>query len=111
MSKKDISVKTFDWKSGHRALESMKKEDPDKHYILLRKRKMEKRIRALTNNHHIFQNNIVELDIANVKFSRYDYKKGVSLPTSITPELAEEIGMHIGDGTLPVKKIQFFVTR
>ncbi len=68
---------------------------------------MEKKIRALSTLHHSFQNNTVKLDMEKVEFSRFDRKKGVKLPTFVTFELAEEVGMYIGDGTLPVKKYNF----
>jgi len=35
-----------------------------------------------------------------VKFSHKDRKKGIKIPTKLTPKLAEDIGIHIGDGSL-----------
>ncbi len=39
-----------------------------------------------------------ELD--KVQFSRKDRIKGIKIPTKLTNELAEDIGIHVGDGSL-----------
>jgi hypothetical protein len=39
-----------------------------------------------------------ELD--KVQFSRKDEIKGIKIPTKLTKELAEDIGIHVGDGSL-----------
>ena len=56
------------------------------------------------NQAYSFENRKIKLNIENFPFSHYDHRRGIKLPLEMTPELAEEIGMHIGDGTLPVKK-------
>ncbi len=38
------------------------------------------------------------LDISKLEFSSHDKKKGITIPTKLTPELAEDVGFHIGDG-------------
>lgn len=38
----------------------------------------------------------------NVTFSKHDKRLGVSIPSQITPELAYETGIHIGDGSMSV---------
>ncbi|MCD4666315.1 hypothetical protein K8R47_00715 [archaeon] len=40
------------------------------------------------------------LDLSKMKFSNSDLKKEIILPTKLTPELAEETGLHIGDGSM-----------
>jgi len=42
----------------------------------------------------------MEFDLSRVKFSRKDLIKGIKIPTELTEELAEDIGLHTGDGTL-----------
>ncbi len=55
----------------------------------------------------IFKSQNLTLDISRVNFSRYDIKKGLKLPNKITQELAEEIGMHYGDGFLSSRKFDY----
>jgi len=40
------------------------------------------------------------LNNSNIQFSNADYKRKLILPEKLTLELAEEIGLHIGDGTM-----------
>ena len=42
----------------------------------------------------------MRLDISKIKFRNVDIKRELILPEKLTPELAEEIGLHIGDGTM-----------
>ena len=42
------------------------------------------------------------LDLSPVEFSRYDLEIGTILPRKLTPQLAEDIGIHIGDGSMGV---------
>ncbi len=56
-----------------------------------------------------FKSNIVTLNSKEVKFSSFDRDKGIRLPTKLTPLLAEEIGIHLGDGFLSDKKYEFRV--
>ncbi|MFH2028210.1 MAG: LAGLIDADG family homing endonuclease [Nanoarchaeota archaeon] len=49
----------------------------------------------------------LELNIKNINITKGDIKKGVKIPNMLTPKLAEEIGMHIGDGYLSDKKREF----
>ena len=44
---------------------------------------------------------------SEVKSSRYDEEKGLKFPNKLTPELAEEIGMSIGDGFLSNRKYEY----
>ena len=54
-----------------------------------------------------YKNNDLNLDISKVNFSKYDLSKGIKLPIKLTPELAEEIGMHYGDGFLSAKRYDY----
>ena len=54
-----------------------------------------------------FQNKNINLDCSKVNFSISDKKKQIKLPNKITPELAEEIGMHYGDGFLSAKRYDY----
>lgn len=47
-----------------------------------------------------FENSNLELDLSLADYSEYDRERGTDLPKRITPQLAEEIGMHLGDGFL-----------
>ncbi len=54
-----------------------------------------------------FTNNNLKLDSSKVDYSKIDTQKDIKLPAQITPELAEEIGMHLGDGFLSSKKYNY----
>jgi len=43
---------------------------------------------------------VISLDLTNVRFSKRDREKGITIPKFLTPELAEDIGIHLGDGSL-----------
>ena len=49
----------------------------------------------------------LKLDTSGVNFSEGDIKKGIKLPSKITPWLAEEIGMQLGDGFLSSKRYDY----
>lgn len=55
----------------------------------------------------IYSNNNLNLDISKVNFSNYDKEKGIKLPNKLTSELAEEIGIHYGDGFLSEKRYDY----
>lgn len=42
----------------------------------------------------------MNIDLSDIKFKKIDIEKGLILPEKITPELAEETGLHIGDGSM-----------
>jgi len=42
----------------------------------------------------------MEFDLSSVSFSKMDKQRGLRIPEKLTPKLAEEIGIHIGDGSL-----------
>ena len=58
----------------------------------------------MTNTRKIFIGHIIslvmDLDLGSVRFSYRDKEKGIKIPKVLTPELAEDIGIHIGDGSL-----------
>lgn len=54
-----------------------------------------------------FENTRLNLNISKISYSRYDTEKGIKLPSKITPELAEEIGMQFGDGFLSSKRYDY----
>lgn len=51
-----------------------------------------------------YNNSNYKLDISKIKFDNFDNKKNTKLPHKITPQLAEEIGIHLGDGFLSNKR-------
>ncbi len=46
----------------------------------------------------------MKLDISNIKFSTFDLKRGLKLPNSMNNQLAEDIGIMIGDGHIGYNK-------
>ena len=42
----------------------------------------------------------MKFDISKIEFSKRDREKGIILPSHLTEELAEDIGIHTGDGSL-----------
>ncbi len=46
----------------------------------------------------------MDLDLRGVKFSKRDTEKGIMIPKKLTPLLAEDIGIHIGDGSIDLRK-------
>lgn len=47
---------------------------------------------------------MTKLDIFKIVFSKRDEEKDITIPKYLTPELAEDIGIHIGDGSMYSKK-------
>jgi len=47
-----------------------------------------------------FKKTDINLDCSNINYSKYDLLKKINFPNKITEDLAEEIGMHLGDGFL-----------
>ena len=54
-----------------------------------------------------FRNKNLKLNTSKINYSRQDKIKKIKLPTELTPELAEEIGMHFGDGFLSNKRYDY----
>jgi len=40
------------------------------------------------------------MDLREVRYSQRDHEKGIKIPKTLTPDLAKDIGIHIGDGSL-----------
>jgi len=93
------------WRNTRKGLRWIQKKDPERFYFLLRKKKLKKRLKQIKKK--TFSKCKVEFDLREINFSGYDKKRKIKLPKELTPKLAEEIGMHIGDGTLPEKKYYF----
>ena len=55
----------------------------------------------------IFMKRDLNLDTSKINYSLIDKKKNINLPNKITPELAEEIGMHYGDGFLSARRYDY----
>ncbi len=56
-----------------------------------------------------FTNQIVTLNNSTISFSNADKKKNIQFPTEMTSELAEEIGIHLGDGCMSYNRNYFSV--
>ncbi|MDD5651763.1 MAG: LAGLIDADG family homing endonuclease [Candidatus Nanoarchaeia archaeon] len=52
----------------------------------------------------------MDFDISKIKYSSSDVKKGIILPKKFNEDLAEEIGILIGDGHLTTKKEDYGIT-
>ena len=73
-----------------------------------RMQKREYKIKALELKYNTyFTNEKVLLDNKEVTFSRGDKKKNIILPTEMCIDLAEETGVHLGDGCLRDKRNYF----
>ena len=55
----------------------------------------------------IFKSKPIVFDTSKIELSRYDKEKKLKFPKKLTPELAEEIGMSIGDGFLSNKRYDY----
>lgn len=42
----------------------------------------------------------MKFNLSKIKFSKSDINKSLALPEEVSPDLAEEIGLHIGDGSM-----------
>lgn len=60
-------------------------------------------------NSSFFTNKKVSFDLREIKFSKTDRLKNLKLPTEMSKELAEETGVHMGDGCLSYNKNYFSV--
>jgi len=67
-------------------------------------------VERMDENKDIFENSKeIFFDNRGIVYSNFDKYRKIILPNKLTPLLAEEIGMHIGDGTLPNKKYYFSI--
>ena len=74
----------------------------------IRKRENESK-KLEEENKNYFIDNEIFLDLKNINYSRNDAKKKIIFPEKMTPELAEEIGIHLGDGCLSKNRNYFSV--
>ncbi|PIN81946.1 hypothetical protein COV11_00505 [Candidatus Woesearchaeota archaeon CG10_big_fil_rev_8_21_14_0_10_30_7] len=74
----------------------------------IKKREKESK-QADLKNQNFFINKKIFLDISKIKLSKFDKKKKLKLPEYMSSELAEEIGIHLGDGCLLKKRNYFSV--
>ena len=74
----------------------------------LRKRENESKMLEKENENY-FTNEEVFLDLKEVTYTSSDLKKKIIFPKKITPELAEEVGVHLGDGCLSKNRNYFSV--
>lgn len=74
----------------------------------IRKRKNESE-RLEKENEGYFTNEEVSLNLGGINYTPHDIKKGIIFPDKVTPELAEEIGVHLGDGCLSKNRNYFSV--
>ncbi len=54
-----------------------------------------------------FKSQIPKLDTSSIVLNKWDKDKGLTFPEKLTPELAEEIGISVGDGFLSDKKYEY----
>ena len=54
-----------------------------------------------------FKEKNTKLDISRINYSRYDVLKKIKFPDQINEDLAEEIGMHLGDGFLSSSRYEY----
>ena len=54
-----------------------------------------------------YKNRKSSLQISSLNLSAFDLKKSIKLPEMLTSDLAEEIGIHLGDGFLSDKKYEY----
>lgn len=74
----------------------------------LNKRKNESK-KLEEENENYFTNKEIFLDSNVIRYSANDLKKKIIFPKKITPELAEEIGAHLGDGCLSKNRNYFSI--
>lgn len=97
-----------------RKINEYKKHLPEKERFLFhRTTKLTRAVQELhlreKEGESFFQPKEITFDLSNIQLSHYDKKRKLILPNKLSPELAEEIGLHLGDGTLSKNKNYFSV--
>lgn len=96
------------WGKRLNKLKEFNEKNPLSFYFLLYGKRLKKTVKKLIVVKK-FKNKAMKLNIENIAFSEYDKKRKIRIPKTMSEELAEEIGIHLGDGTLPNKKYYFSV--
>ena len=98
---------------GKRAIERMREMYGDNLIKKIIEGKIKKRERTSKRleeeNEFFFSNKIIELNSNDIKFSKRDQEKNIQFPTEMSIQLAEEIGIHLGDGCLSYNRNYFSV--
>ena len=99
--------------SGKKNIINLKEKYGDKLNEMISEGKIRKRKKESCDigikNKTFFTNKNIFFDLSNVELSRFDKNKKLVLPKKLSPLLAEEIGAHVGDGTLSKKKYYFSI--
>jgi len=110
------TVRRWRQKAGRKSVQKLNawmKQNPEKAYILLRKKKLQKSDITLIENtkkfEHFFTNKTIRFDLSKIESSKPDIKRELRVPKRLCPLLAEEIGIHLGDGTLSKKRYYYSV--
>ena len=90
------------WRIAQAALRKIKRNEPEKFSRILREKKTMKRLAQIKEGK--FEEKKIFFNIDTIELSKNDIKRGITFPSKLTEELAEEIGMHLGDGTLSKNK-------
>ena len=98
---------------GKRAMKKLREKYGEKLQEILIKgkiRKREKQSRELEDiNNRFFVNNTILLKPIKINYSINDVKREITFPKEVTRDLAEEIGIHLGDGCMSFNKNYFSV--
>ena len=74
----------------------------------IKKRELQSKKLELENN-FFFADNKISFNLDSIQFSSQDKAKGIIFPHEMSRELAEEIGIHLGDGCMSYNKNYFSV--
>ena len=100
-------------RNSSKSLQLLMKQNPEERYMLLRRKKLRKSMRKIEKqtklNEEFFKKREIKFDLGDIELSNEDIKRGIRIPNKLCPKLAEEIGIHLGDGTLSTKKYYFSV--
>lgn len=75
--------------------------------IVIGKKCIGKKKKILNKINITYSKSDLDLDLSKINYSRINRIKKINLPNKMIPELAEEIGMHYGDGFLSSKKYTY----
>lgn len=95
------------WKIAQKKLKNIKDSDPVKFGRMLREKKIAKRLAQMKEG--VFKEKKIYFNLDGMEPSRNDIKRGIKFPNELSPELAEEMGMHLGDGTLSKNNLYYSI--